>query len=701
MQTSSSSLLEFLRAVTQFVLPVYQRPYCWTAERECKQLFDDILEAGRSGDDRPHFLGAIMYVHAQPLLAAGWKPSLLIDGQQRLTTITLLLEALARHLDDREPYAGFTGARLRNEYLCNLNEDEGERRYRLLLTETDRTSLISVLRQQTDIAIPSRRISDNLAFFRHGIKRLGRDFDMLWKGLHRLCVLQIGLDSSRQNPQKIFESMNATGRALKPGDLIRNCILMNLDDTLQKRLYQDEWRPMEETFGAGLDEHFDPFIRHYLTLKTFRKLKAAAVYDTFKDHKRGADIVGLAREIGTFAAYYNVMALGRGPGNRLGDGDLECAFADFRALNKDAAWPFLLGLYGDHAGSRLTKEAFLRILRLVESYIFRRAVCGLHAGAERQFFAEFTPRIRPDRYLESVEAHFLLQSGNPRYPDDSEFRDAVFNRDFGGWALTHYMLSRLETHGRQEHVPVGDYTIEHILPRNPDLDAQWQHDLGSGWKAEQQALLHRIGNLTLTGCNETYSDLSFARKRDMPGGFAESPLRLNEDLRTAPVFDGAAIRKRSERIADLAVTIWPFPALSPAILQARYRGEPDGKGLTLDDHPFLRYGLPMHDLFQALRREVLAFGDDVREVPLRKYVAYKVRTNFMDVDPKKHFLRLSLNMKYRDLDDSRGLASDITGMERWGNGDVEVRLERLQDLPDVLDLIRQAYDRQTRGRTDP
>ena len=346
------------------------------------------------------------------------------------------------------------------------------------------------------------------------------------------------------------------------------------------------------------------------------------------------------------------------------------------------------------------KTALLQLFILGSAPKVRRAVCGLHAGAERQFFAEFTPRIRPDRYLESVEAHFLLQSGNPRFPDDSEFRDAVFNRDFGGWALTHYMLSRLETHGRQEHVPVGDYTIEHILPRNPDLDAQWQADLGSGWKAEQQALLHRIGNLTLTGCNETYSDLSFARKRDMPGGFAESPLRLNEGLRTAPIFDGAAIRKRGERLANLAVTIWPFPALSPAILQARYRGEPDGKGLTLDDHPFLRYGAPMHGLHQALRRKVLAFGDDVREVPLKKYVAYKARTNFMDVDPKKHCLRLSLNMKYRDLYDPKGLASDITGKERWGNGDVEVRLERLQELPDVHNLIRQAYDRQMRGRMD-
>ena len=266
-------------------------------------------------------------------------------------------------------------------------------------------------------------------------------------------------------------------------------------------------------------------------------------------------------------------------------------------------------------------------------------------------------------------------------------------RDLYNFPRRSYWLRRLENQGRKERVEVDEYTIEHILPQNENLSAKWREALGPEWKHVQEAWLHTLGNLTLTGYNTEYSDRPFAEKRDMKGGFKESPLRLNEGLGALAVWDEAAIKARAARLSAQAAVVWAAPVLAADVLD-RYRPEAKSEAsYSINDHPHLASG-SMRVLFEVFRREVLALDPCVTEEFLKRYVAYKAETNFVDVVPQKSRLRLSINLRFHELHDPKGMAKDVTNLGRWGNGDVEVGLSQAEDLPYVMGLVRQAYEKQ-------
>ncbi len=240
---------------------------------------------------------------------------------------------------------------------------------------------------------------------------------------------------------------------------------------------------------------------------------------------------------------------------------------------------------------------------------------------------------------------------------------------------------------------VQDYTIEHIMPQNENLNADWRADLGENWKRLHAQYLHTLGNLTLTGYNSEYSDRPFKDKRDMDGGFRQSPLRLNEGLGTCESWNEQAIQKRANRLAEKAAKIWAAPALSADIMETyRSKGKEDSE-YSLEVHPHLDGGIT-RELFNALRVEVLALDECVREVVLKLYIAFKAETNFVDIVPQSKRLRLSLNMDFPDMDDPRNLCKDVTGLGRWGNGNTEVFLEKMEDIPYIMGLVRQSLERQ-------
>jgi predicted transport protein len=218
--------------------------------------------------------------------------------------------------------------------------------------------------------------------------------------------------------------------------------------------------------------------------------------------------------------------------------------------------------------------------------------------------------------------------------------------------------------------------------------------LGPEWKRIQGSWLHSLGNLTLTGYNAEYSDRPFAEKRDMKGGFKDSPLRLNEGLGALHTWGEAEIQARAKRLADLAVEVWGAPSLPPEVLETYRPKVEKPSGFTIDDHPHLAERSPMRPLFEAFRREVLALDPCVTEEFLRRYVAYKAETNFVDVVPQVRRLNLSLNLKFPELYDPKGLANDVTNIGHWGNGDVEVGLNSLEGLPSIMGLVRQAFEKQ-------
>ena len=694
MKATEAKFLDFLKKSPQFVIPIYQRTYSWT-ERECRQLWDDILRTGYNDAIKAHFIGSIVYIEQGLYQVINQSALLVIDGQQRLTTVMLILEALARRVGGEEPVDGFSARKLRNYYLLNP-EEEDERGFKLLLTQTDKESLLALVQQQPKPAEPSLRIMKNFAFFEERVRAVGAELKTLCNGLAKLMVVDIALSRDQDNSQLIFESMNSTGRALSQADLIRNFILMDLPPEHQTRLYKAHWRPMEVAFGQEVYEtHFDGFMRHYLTLKTGGEIpNVRAVYEAFKGHARTPEVAtagvdALVADIHTYADYYCAMALDKEPVK-----DLAAAFQDLRALKVDVAFPFLLELYDDHAQARLPTEDFIRAVRLVEAYVFRRAVCAIPTNSLNKTFATFGRVLRKDRYIESIQVHLLTLPSYRRFPGDEEFTRELFVRDLYNFPRRSYWLRRLENFGRKERVPVDDYTIEHILPQNKKLSAMWREALGPEWQRVQETWLHTLGNLTLTGYNAEFSDRPFAEKRDMHGGFKESPLWLNGALGSLDTWNESAIQIRAKRLAEQAVQVWPPPARTPEVLETYRTKVENPAGYALDDHLHLANDSPTRPLFEQFRKEVLALDLCVSEEILKLYVAYKAETNFVDVVPQKSRLRLLLNMHFYELHDPKGFAKDVTNLGRWGNGDVEVDLSAPDELPYVMGLVRQAFEKQ-------
>jgi predicted transport protein len=517
------------------------------------------------------------------------------------------------------------------------------------------------------------------------------DIKTLCRGIAKLLIVDTSLTRGEDNPQLIFESMNSTGNELSQADLIRYFVLMGLEPNLQTRLYRDYWRPIELAFGQqAYGEQFDAFMRHFLTLKTGEIPKIDEVYDAFKAHARGVeqDVEALVRDIKHFSQYYCAMALGAEP-----DPALREAFHDLKELKVEVAYPFLLELYDDYNAQRLSKADFLEVVRLVESYVFRRAICAIPTNSMNKTFATFGKVLKKDRYLESVKAYLLTLPSYRRFPRDAAFKRDFQTRDLYKSRIRSYWLRRLENHGRRERVQLSEYTIEHIMPQNENLSGAWKADLGAEWERVHQMWLHTLGNLTLTRYNSEYSDRPFKEKRDMEGGFGMSPLRMNAGLGQLDRWDEEKITKRADRLSTEGQSVWPAPTLDVDTLNS-YRKSPTARSsYSITDHPHL-LSKKMRPIFEEFRREVLALDPCVTEDYLKLYVAYKAETNFVDVVPQANTLRLSLNMKWSDLSDPRGICIDVSGKGRWGNGDVEVKLSSLDDLPYVLGLVRQSLELQ-------
>lgn len=710
MKATEAKLLDFLKKSPQFVIPIYQRTYSWT-DKECRQLWDDIVRCGGSDKIAVHFVGSIVYVESGLSQVTHQSPLLVIDGQQRLTTVSLLLTALAKAVADGEPFDGFSQRKIKNYYLLNP-EELGDRHFKLLLSQTDKASLMSIVSDGEQPQQPSLRISANFEWFKRWIGEGKVELATLCRGLAKLVVVDIALTRDQDNPQLIFESMNSTGKELSQADLIRNFILMGLEPVLQTRLYEQFWRPMELDFGQeAYGTHFDGFMRHYLTVMTGEIPNINAVYDAFKGHARTSradfaddksHIESLVREIRDYARHFCAMALGSEP-----DAEMKFAFHDLRELKVDVAYPFLLELYHDYKAALLSKADLLSTVRLIEAYVFRRAICAIPTNSMNKTFATFTKALKKDRYFESIQAHFLRLPSYRRFPADEEFHRDFQTRDLYNFRSRSYWLRRLENYGRKERVPVDEYTIEHILPQSDDkpekVPVSWRQALGTDWKRVWETYRHTLGNLTLTAYNSDYSYRSFTEKRDMPDaaekGLRQSPLKLNQGLGTLEAWNEDTIKDRARKLAHLGVGVWPAPKLPQDILDF-YRPKPETVAeYTIESHPNLLTP-SMRPVFEAFRKAVLALDPCVTEKALKLYVAYKAETNSVDIIPTANRLKLTLNMAFVEVNDPKGLCRDVTGLGRWGNGDVRVDLKSIDELPYIMGLVRQSLELQLGNNTE-
>jgi len=685
MKAQDLHLTQLLEGSKQFVIPIFQRTYSWE-QAQCQQLWDDIIRVGSNPDLNSHFIGSAVYIPETNVDAAipRW---LVIDGQQRITTITLLLLALKNRIEKDELEEPISDAEIEDYYLKN-RYGKADSAYRLLLTRADKETLLRLLDGKQPPKEPSLRITENFEFFVDRITTA--NLSDVWRGIKKLMIVDVCLQQGIDNPQMIFESMNSTGKALTQADLIRNFVLMGLKHELQTRLYEEYWRPMEVMFGAeNYIREFDEFMRFFLVIHTGNvRIRRGDVYDEFKAYSRKHDVEELLISVMEYADYYCRIALGTEK-----ETDLAIALHDIRELRADVCYPMLMEVFRDYKNEIVTLNEFLELLRLVESYVFRRAVCEIPTNSLRQTFATFMRKVKKDRYIESVAATFLLLPSYRRFPLDEEFQRHFQIRNLYKFNRRSYWLRRFENHGRKERVHVQDYTVEHIMPQNDNMNVEWRSALGEDWQRVHEQYLHTLGNLTLTGYNAEYSDRPFSEKRDMEGGFKSSPLKVNEGLGVLPFWNEETIKKRANKLAAQAATIWVAPALAERVLELYLQPETKSSSYTIEDHPNLAGGTSQ-ELFDLFRSKVLSLDECVIEEYLKLYVAYKAETNFVDVIPMSSSLKLILNMDFHEIDDPRGISKDITNLGRWGNGNVEVKLEKAQDLTYVLGLVGQALEKQ-------
>ena len=691
MKATETSLFIFMQKSAQFIIPIYQRTYSWTT-KECEQLWEDVLRVGRNDDVDGHFIGSVVYVE-QGLYSHSAIPQLLvIDGQQRLTTVSLMIAALSRAISDRPVIDGFTPSKLTNYYLLNA-EEEGELRHKLLLTRSDREMLKKIVSNKTLQEGDSGHLVENFRLYEDKMKGDDDLLQVVYRGLSKLIIVDISLDRDHDNPQLIFESLNSTGMDLSQADLIRNYVLMGLEPKVQQRLYEDHWFPLEQAFGqSGYTKLFDRFMRDYLTVKTKTIPRISEVYEAFKRHTRSLNtsIEEIVADVYRYGEYYIAFAR-----EREQDKDLREAFQDINDFKVDVAYPFLLELYHDYREDILKRDELLECVRLVESYVFRRAVCEIPTRSLNMTFANLGRELKKDRYLESLKAALLLKATYRRFPDNAEFRSGLLTRDMYNMRNRNYWLRRMENYQHKERVNVEEYTIEHIMPQNENLSKAWQDALGDNWQEMQKNYLHNLGNLTLTGYNPELSDRPFLEKRDMEGGFADSPLRLNKGLGQVERWDKEAILSRAEELSVRAIEVWPSSMPSDEEL-AQYRPKVEKAAYTLVDHPNLARS-PIREMFERFHNQVLGLDDLVAEVIQQEYIAYKLDTNFIYVVPQTSRLQLYLNIRFDEIQDPMGICRDVRAIGTMGNGAVAVGFDTLEELPYVMKLVRQAFEKQLEG----
>ena len=636
---------------------------------------------GKSG----HFVGSIVNI-AEQAMPTGVQKFMIIDGQQRTTTLTLLLLALRDYAIANPADTTINAKRIDNMLLKNEYES-GDERYKLLLTETDRDILISLIESKPIADGTKSKLLDNYKYFVGKIADQELSPAEIYESIGKLQIVNITLDRTMDDAQAIFESLNSTGKELSESDLIRNYVLMGLEPTEQTYVYEHMWRPMELMFSYETqDTLMDKFFRDYLTMKLTRIPKQGRVYDEFKLYHLNCEfstIRELCQDLLTYAKYYTDIVFARSS-----NPVLKGLYSDINDLRMEVSYPFLIKVHNDYAEHIITEDELLEILRLCISYVFRRSICGIPTNSLNKTFATLRNEIRQDDYLNSIKAFFILRDDYKEFPNDEKFVAAFISRDTYNMRSRNFILSHLENFENKSIIVVENYTIEHIMPQNKNLSIEWQTMLGANWREIQKTYLHTIGNLTLTCYNSEMSDHSFLTKIDMEGGFKESALRLNGFVVKQTEWTESTIKTRAKLLAEKAKKIWAFPKMTDAEL-APYR---------TNEKPAERYSLDSYDinvltktLFDVLDRRIQNLSPAVKREFKKLYVAYKLDTNFVDIVFQKQRLRISVNMKYSEVSDPNGICKDITGLGRWGNGDVELFMEHTSDVDRVMEIIEQSY----------
>lgn len=566
MKANETKVDKFLASnETTFAIPVYQRNYDWTI-LQCKQLLYDIIETGKNDKTNAHFIGSIVYVHDDVYTASGLTELTIIDGQQRLTTITLIyiaLYRLAKELDNN-----MLVNRIQKTYLINEFASE-EEKLKLKPTENNKEALRFILYSTDGEEFKGySKIIENFDYFRFSIN--AENYEVIQRGLSKLIFVDISLDRQKDNPQRIFESLNSTGLELSQADLIRNYILMGLSRSNQDRIYKIYWEVIEKN---AKDETLNKtrvseFIRDYLTLKNKEIPNKGDVYSKFKEKYPTSTIEELEivlKDLKAFVRYYNKLI---NPKNETDNG-IRTQLEYINRLEINVAFPFLMKVYEDFSKEIIGRTTFISVLLIVQSFTFRRFILGLPTNALNKIFMSIYDKVEVDNYLYSIQKTLLQKTGVARFPRNNETLHALKEKDVYNIKPKNrtYLFERIENFQNNEQVVIeanSDITIEHIFPQNPD--PKWKIELGSEYNLIKENYLNTIGNLTLSGNNGKLGNKPFLEKKLMniegkEQGYIFSRLWLNRGLKEKTKWDSVEIVQRANTISERFIKIWEIPEI--------------------------------------------------------------------------------------------------------------------------------------------
>lgn len=567
MKANEINLNRFLsQSDTQFVIPVYQRNYDWS-NAQCKQLLDDILEAGRRNDVSAHFIGSIVFVHDDVYSASGIRELTIIDGQQRLTTITLLylvLYRLAINLGNKK-----LEYRINETYLINKYA-ESEEKLKLRPTENNDRALKYLLRSDHNEEFPDySRVIENFNYFNSRISE--ENYEVVLSGLNKIMFVEISLDREKDDPQRIFESLNSTGLELSQADLIRNYILMGLSRKDQNKIYENYWEQIEilAKDSSTNESKVSDYIRDYLTLENKKIPNKNKVYQEFKLKYPTSSLNKLEANLSPIkqlVKHYNKII---NPENEP-DQDIRLQIQYINRIEINVAYPFIMKVYDDYSSGIISKTTLIEVLELIQSFTWRRFIVGLPTNALNKIFMRLYEDVDTQNYLESIGKSLLRKKGSQRFPRDTEVINSLREKDMYGIKPKNrvYFLERLENHENKELVSIfanDKITIEHIFPQNPD--PKWKIELGDEeYNFIKENYLNTISNLTLSGNNGKLGNKPFLEKRDMniggkEQGYSFSRLWLNRYLSSIDKWDKSEIEKRFEFIKNRFLSIWEFPGI--------------------------------------------------------------------------------------------------------------------------------------------
>ncbi len=548
----------------RFRIPVYQRNYDWKHEH-CEQLFDDIMDIIKESQEH-YFMGSIVSVHDDYAIE-----QIIIDGQQRLTTFSLLLLAICHLLDKGEVETEDKNLREKifKTYLIDEYAKSDCERIRLKPVKNDHEAFAKLFDGNEKEYDENSNITSNYRYLKKRIKEAidqnQCSIDAFFEAFTKLIIVDIKLNRQQDNPQLIFESLNAAGKSLEEGDLIRNYILMDEDAKTQERFYEDYWHPIEKNTHYRVSD----FIRDFLIYSSGQIPKKEKVYKAFKKFHKAfkGDDDKLLKKLLQFSEYYGQIISSK---TISGDENIDMGLKRINHLKIGVSYPFLIDVFHAWQSKKMiTTQEVSQILLYIESFVFRRAICEIPTNALNKIFAFLAKNIRSekkesDKYIDVFTYYLMQGSGNTRFPLDDEFKEKFKERNvYSHGKRCVHLLERLSNYEKKRLVDVENLleknilSIEHIMPQT--LTPEWEKDLGDNYQKVHDKYLHTIGNLTLTAYNSEYQNKPFQEKRDMVRGYKECVLWLNRDLAKFDKWTEEEIQIRAKKLIKQSIKIWAKP----------------------------------------------------------------------------------------------------------------------------------------------